>query len=314
MSHLVTVLMPAYNSAKYVAESVESVLGQTFKDFEFIIINDGSTDDTLDIINKYAKTDKRISILNQDNKGLVKTLNRGINAATGKYIARIDSDDVWLKDKLKIQMSALDDKNLVLIGSSYDIIDENGSYKSTVVQPSSDYDIRRAFYLRNPFGHSTVVFLKDTAIKSGLYDENMLPAEDYDLWLKISEKGEVKNLSDSYVKYRVHSSSISQSSSKKQSSMTSFIISRHWSKNSPKVESVESIRRSLYTDKKHSNRSANHQILNDCAQLGIKMIKNRRLKDGLFQLFHVIRSDRGGAKAVIVRLSKLTPGSLMSNK
>ena len=121
--------MPVYNAEKYLVESIESILNQSLKNFEFIIINDGSKDKSLGIIKKYAKKDKRIILLNNSrNLGLQKTLNKGLEVARGKYVARMDADDISLPKRLEIQFNYMEDHlEIFLVGSSAIVIDGNGN-------------------------------------------------------------------------------------------------------------------------------------------------------------------------------------------
>ncbi len=120
-----SVIMPVYNGQDFVSKAIESILGQTFSDFEFIIINDGSTDRTLKILESYQKKDKRIVLLNQENKGIAKSLNRGIAKAKGDYIARQDADDISFPDRLRNQVEFLDNnKDVGFLGCSCEMIDE----------------------------------------------------------------------------------------------------------------------------------------------------------------------------------------------
>src|SRR5665647_1469233 len=119
----VTVLMSVYNSESFLAEAIDSILGQTFKDFEFLIINDGSKDKSLEIIKNRAKNDPRIRLISRPNKGLVKSLNEGLAKARGEYIARMDSDDISLKTRLKKEVDFLDSHpDVGMVGSNYTII------------------------------------------------------------------------------------------------------------------------------------------------------------------------------------------------
>ena len=121
----ISVVMPAYNAEKYIGEAIESILNQTFKDFEFIIINDGSVDHTKEIIREY--NDPRIVLLENDkNRGIVLSLNKGLDAATGKYIARMDADDIATKDRLEKQLEFLQVKSYDMVGCNAIKIDENG--------------------------------------------------------------------------------------------------------------------------------------------------------------------------------------------
>jgi len=127
-SPIVSVILPIFNAEKYLSVCIESVLNQTFQDFELILINDGSTDGSSVIIKKYEQLDKRVKVFNNDhNLGIIDTLNVGLRLAKGKYIARMDSDDICVEDRLKYQVDYLDEHEYIfLIGGSFYLIDENG--------------------------------------------------------------------------------------------------------------------------------------------------------------------------------------------
>jgi len=306
---LVTVLMPAYNSAKYIAESIESVINQSYKNFELLIINDGSTDETQKIIDKYKSADSRIRSYYHKNKGLVPTLNKGVALSMGRYIARIDSDDTWTSDKLTLQIKQLQsDNSIVLIGTNYNIVDAEGVYKKTVIQPVDDDDIRRSFYLRNPFAHSSVIFNKSVALRVGLYKSKFMPAEDYELWIRMSRVGKLKNLNHVCMNYRELSSGISQTNSYKQSKATELIANNYWLENKPSLYPISEIK-TAYNNHKKTDPLLATQILKDYAQIGVKMVKNKEYLKGVTQLIHVILSCMEGTQAVFSRLIKLRLGS-----
>lgn len=170
---LVSVLMPAYNAEKYITEAIESILNQTYKNFEFIIIDDCSTDKTWKIIQKYQKKDQRIIIFrNKENLNLGKTLNLGINNAKGKYIARMDADDISLPYRLEMQVKFLEDNPRVgIVGSNLIIIDKNNYPIATRRYPLKDKDIRNKIFLYNPFAHPVIMYRKNVVQKAGLYHQ-----------------------------------------------------------------------------------------------------------------------------------------------
>lgn len=210
---LLSVVMAVYNGEKYLKESIESILEQTFTDFEFIIINDGSTDNTLAIINSYA--DHRIKIINQQNAGLSKSLNKGIAIATGDFIARIDADDTALPNRLEKQMRFMaKHPDIVLLGTNANIVDEEGNYLYTsnlersVNHPS-------IFETSNPFFHSSVVFRKSIFDKCGGYNEDVIHHfEDKLLWAKMLVCGNLANLEEALINYRITPNGISNKTKK----------------------------------------------------------------------------------------------------
>jgi glycosyltransferase involved in cell wall biosynthesis len=199
----ITVLMPVYNEENFLREAIDSILNQTFKDFEFIIINDGSTDNSKNIILSYR--DPRIRYYeNRKNLGVAKTLNRGLRLAKGEYIARMDADDISLPNRLELQYERIKrDKNLVIISSHFDWIDEKGNYYSTFRLASSPEEIFYELQFRNCLGHSTVIFNKKIIVNEfGGYDERYEDTQDNDLWLRVSKKYKIVKLDKVLMKIR----------------------------------------------------------------------------------------------------------------
>ncbi|GAB4128585.1 MAG: hypothetical protein OHK0045_03000 [Raineya sp.] len=212
-SPLVSVVMPVYNAEKFLAEAIESILNQTFTDFEFLIFNDGSTDNSLKIIQQYQRKDSRIKLVyNGENKGYVFHLNEGIRLSKGKYIARMDADDIALPERFTKQVSFLEaNPEYVLCGSLVRMI---GKQNHVLHLPSEDVDIRLKMLYINPFAHPSVMMRKETLIKHSIYyNEAAMPAEDYVMWVNLLECGKVCNLKEILLQYRVHENNISYKNS-----------------------------------------------------------------------------------------------------
>ncbi len=207
-SVLISVLMPVYNCEKYLREAIDSVLNQTFKDFEFIIINDGSTDNSESIILEYS--DKRIKLYNKENGGVSSALNYGLKLCKAKYVARFDADDICYLNRLKDQYEFMEaNPDYVLIGSDADYVDENGKYIFKFQCPGHSSDEINANILKkNPFIHSVVIFKKDLIISLGGYDLKAHTFEDHLLWLKVIKKGLVCNFNFSCIKVRINPESV----------------------------------------------------------------------------------------------------------
>ena len=205
----VTVLMPVYNGEKHVAEAVESILGQTFRDFEFLIIDDGSTDRSAQIIGSFA--DPRIRLLpNETNSGLIFSLNRGMEAARGEYVARMDCDDISLPERLARQVAFLDAHPEIGICGSW--FRKFGAVNGKTVRWSTDPDsIRCGLLFDSMVGHPTVMLRRELTGDSSLcYDPAFKDAEDYDLWVRAAERCELANLGEVLLQYRVHPGQITQ--------------------------------------------------------------------------------------------------------
>ncbi len=213
----VSVIMPAYNAEEYIAEAIKSILDQTFENFEFIIIEDGSKDNTWRIIQEYAEQDMRIVALrNNQNLKLSKTLNRGIKIACGQYIARMDADDISLKDRLAKQISYMEQNPQIGIsGGAMQIIDKGGKVIGQRRYHLTDSEIRKYIFRYSPFSHPLVIMKRSVLEKAGYYDNEYNPAEDYDLHFRLGQHSKFGNLSDILLKYRVISQSMTTGSTRK---------------------------------------------------------------------------------------------------
>jgi glycosyltransferase involved in cell wall biosynthesis len=207
----ITVLMSCYNAEKWLISSVPSVLNQTFTNFEFIIIDDGSADNTLNIIHDFAKTDSRIVVLSKPNTGLSDSLNIGIQMARGDWIARIDADDIFEPMKLEKQILATEkNPNLVFIGTGLTIIDDSGRKLNTYNYPSKHALLSRNLKTARKFPpHASAMYKTSAVRKLGGYRGRVSKAEDADLWLRLSEVGELTSVTGPYVQIRKHSGQIS---------------------------------------------------------------------------------------------------------
>ena len=216
----VSIIMPVYNCEKYVGEAIESVLAQSFKDFEFIIIDDGSDDNTSQIIEEYDKTDNRIRILrNEQNLGVVKSLNIGLRQSVGEYIARIDADDIWLPEKLEKQIIYLEKNgDIGMLATSKLNIDADGKIRERDKYPEtySYKDIRDNILKRNLFCHSSVIFSNNVLKKVGYYDETFINSEDYEYWMRVISATKVEMLEEPLVYYRISTDAISYRRLKQQ--------------------------------------------------------------------------------------------------
>ncbi len=207
----VSVLMSVYNSEKYLAQSIESVLNQTFEDFEFIIIDDGSKDLSFDILKSFAAKDNRINISSRENRGIPCTRNEMLNKAQGEFIAVMDSDDIALSDRLALQVAFLQQNpEVVCVSGAFEIIDDCGRFLTCLELPEDDDEIQRlALAGHSSVWHPCAMFRREAALKVGGYEETMPSSHDLDLWLKLGEVGKLANLKTPLLKYRLHMSSIS---------------------------------------------------------------------------------------------------------
>jgi hypothetical protein len=199
--------MPAYNAGPYVDQAVKSILSQTLGDFELIIVDDGSRDGTGSILRRL--TDRRVILVEQDHRGVVDCLNYGFAVGRGRYVARMDADDIALPHRLARQVAYLETHSDVgILGSAYRIIDASGKSLGLRRWPQTDLEIRWVSLLANPFGGSTVMIRRELLVRHGLrHDSGLWAAEDYDLWTRILRYSRGWSLCSPLVLYRAHASS-----------------------------------------------------------------------------------------------------------
>ncbi len=205
----ISVLMSVFNGEEWLKETINSILDQSENNFEFIIINDGSTDNTYKVLESYD--DDRLVIIHQKNMGLTKSLNRGLELARGKYIARIDADDQSESDRLQKQLMFLDENpDIVLVGSNALLIDEAGENIGKTNLPLSHYELIADLEAFKPvFVHSSIFFRKEEIMGIGGYNDRFIKSQDSDLFLRLSQSFNLANLEESLVKLRITVDSIS---------------------------------------------------------------------------------------------------------
>lgn len=206
----VSVIMPVYNSVKYINEAIDSILNQTFTDFEMILVDDCSDDGTREIIESYK--DSRIRIFyNSKNMGVAYTRNRALENARGEYIAILDDDDISLSIRLEMQVKFLDENlEYGVVGGRTQLIDQNGMVinKSNVAYVNPKY-IKAIFLFRNVFCNGEVMFRRELAVSNNLrYEENCYGMEDFKFWIKMSKIAKMTNIDELFLKHRVHEKSI----------------------------------------------------------------------------------------------------------
>jgi glycosyltransferase involved in cell wall biosynthesis len=200
----VSVLMAVYDGETYLDEAIQSVLNQTFDDFEFIVINDGSTDGTAKIIERYRRGDRRIRVYEQPNRGLVVALNRGFELARGEYIARMDADDVCVPERIAAQVAFMDARQEVGVCGTW--IETMGTSNGNVRRyPPDDATIRSWLLFESVLAHPSVMMRRDLFVKTGLlYNAAYVHAEDYELWVRAARHTALANLPKILLRYRLH--------------------------------------------------------------------------------------------------------------
>lgn len=211
----VSVLMSVYNGTPYLRNSVQSILDQTFQDFEFVIINDGSTDGTQKILETFA--DSRIQTVMQSNTGLTKALNRGLKLCRGEFIARMDADDISMPERLERQLVFLNkNPGVGMVGTAYHEIDDKGEVLLKKPCLLEDNQLRKILIKHNPFCHTSVMIRRSILKKIGPYDESFSYAQDYELWFRIARHYKLANLPQFLIKKRIRDDNISFTFESKQ--------------------------------------------------------------------------------------------------
>ncbi|MFA5127522.1 MAG: glycosyltransferase family 2 protein [Patescibacteria group bacterium] len=206
----VSIIIITYNRAKYLPRAIDSVLAQKFYDWELIIIDDNSADDTNEIVSQYVKINQTIKFIrNESNVGIVKCRNQALSMCKGKYVAILDSDDLWTdENKLLKQLNFFkQNPDHVLCGTMAGVIGEDGAPTGKIIYKTDDSEIREKLLFSNQFVHSSVVYLRDVANKAGGYG-NFGVGEDYDLFFRLGLKGKIANLPELMVNYRRHADGI----------------------------------------------------------------------------------------------------------
>jgi glycosyltransferase involved in cell wall biosynthesis len=210
-SPAVSVVMPVYNSERYLRLAVQSILDQTFQDFEFIVVDDGSRDSSLAILREYEAKDPRVRIISRGNTGIVGALNDGLEASRGELIARMDADDISQPDRLAKQVPFLQSKDdHVLVGCQVMLIDPDGA--ELCPKRDTEYTHERIDWAhlnhRWPLVHPTVLMRKSAVEQVGRYRQRYQWLEDLDLFLRLAEMGRIASLPDVLLRYRLHTESV----------------------------------------------------------------------------------------------------------
>jgi glycosyltransferase involved in cell wall biosynthesis len=250
----ISVLMTVYNAGRHLGPAIDSILSQSFRDYEFIIVDDASTDGSLDLLRRYQEVDTRVRLIeNTENKGQTACLNQGLREARGKWIARQDADDISLPRRLAAQWHATcESPELVLVGVNGWIIDGEGAVTGMIHAPLHDAGIRWAMPWRNPFIHTGVMF------RAGdwLYDEAFRICQDWEFWSRLAERGCLMNLPNRLVAYRHNDHSLSHTSKEKTEAESTQIVERIWiktfSKVSPRQELLKNFREGLSVENRRA--------------------------------------------------------------
>ena len=213
----ISVIMSVYNGEKFLREAVDSILNQTYTNFEFLIIEDASTDKTLEILEEYKRRDSRIIIINKEkNKGpsgFIQNLNIGLQKATGKYIARMDADDISVTERFQKQIDFLEkNKEIFLVGSQVQCVNEHNENTKLLRAPLNNIEIQKRMFKNISLFHPVIMFRNSTDL---LYREKMLYCEDYDFYFRLMiQKYQFENIEEPLLRYRILGDSISRKDKK----------------------------------------------------------------------------------------------------
>jgi|SRR5437867_2044683 len=206
----VTLVMSVFNGEPFLAAALDSLMAQSVQEFAIIVVNDGSTDGSAQILDEYAGRRGRMQVIHQRNSGVAEAVNRACDLVKTPYIARMDADDISLPDRLARQLGFLRRRpQVALLGGGAEFINARGAMMFKVDVPTRDDEIKATLPERNVFVHSTVVMRREALLAVGGYRRAFTLAEDYDLWLRIAERYELANLAEVLVRYRVHRRQVS---------------------------------------------------------------------------------------------------------
>lgn len=241
---LVSVVMSIYNDGHYVSQAVESILAQSFRDFEFLIVDDGCTDNTREVISRYDDPRIRV-IVNEENLGLAPSLNKAIRQSRATYVARQDADDISLPDRLEREITCLESQpDICMVGSPAIVVSDAGVPKGHWAVSSADIDLKWQLLFSNPFIHSSIMLRRTVLERAGYYpdDPQIFRAfvEDYDLWSRMNRIGRSTNLSEPLVMFRQNPTSASTRTHEQQLYQRNLIAKRNvsWILGSGEIDPV----------------------------------------------------------------------------
>lgn len=314
MKPKISVVMPVYNCGQFLKEALASLLIQTYDDFEIIAINDGSNDDSLDILKKFALLDSRIRIIDQKNTGIVKVLNRGIEQARGDYIARMDSDDVSFPNRFSDQVKILDARpEVILVAGDFEVINHSSEFLYRELVLPENEALKRALYLRNPIAHGSTMFRKSTVKKAGGYRDLFGPTEDVDLWMRLSHMGEFAATATHIYKWRMNQNGLTLSKNGESIRQGKSHIEQRWSEHKPQIinrkELLNNCRHYL-THYKKNGVHYKYDYLTDTGHIAIKLFTHGYYLEGMQQLIIVASTGRIGLKIIYERICLIISGKI----
>lgn len=307
---LVSIIMPVYNSERYLKAAVDSVLRQTYTNFELIIVDDGSTDDSWSIISHYANIDGRIRAVHQENKGVVAASNHGASLAKGTFISRHDSDDISFENKLDdLIRVANENPNAIVITGNIEVINEAGEYLYRELVPVYSDDIKRALYYRNPLPNGATMIKTSSFQAVGGYEDVF--AEDCHLWTKLYDKGDFAGTGTTIYRWRMNSTGLTLSNNTKSIEKEKEYTAIIWSLSIPSFVTRKDVLRQCNTYLSISDRFGvdyKKIYLYDLARLSIQLVKRGYIRHGLFQILIICSTGRTGLKISLERIGAVISG------
>jgi len=226
----ISLVMSVYNAGRFLRPAMESVLAQTYGDVEYVVIDDGSTDDSPKVLREYAGRDSRVRLTCRENRGLTVTLNEALGQARGEFVARMDGDDISLPDRFETQLAALRaDPSLVCVGGHFELIDEKGRLLTRLRPPTDDPSIQKLLLAgHTAICHPAAMMRRDAVSRAGNYDPYFKTTQDLDLWLRLGEVGRLGNVPKVVLQFRQHGGSVSETKREEQRRFGREACERAW--------------------------------------------------------------------------------------
>jgi len=252
----ISILLPIYNDEKYIEKSIKSVLNNTYNSYELVVINDGSTDSSVSIIESF--NDNRIKIYNKSNSGLIDTLNYGLKKCENEIIMRMDGDDEIDKNKIEIQLSSFLIRKPIILGTGGYVIDNDSKIKKRISLHEEHHKVLKSMkYMKPSIIHASIMTLKSSLLKAGAYDHKFEVAEDYELFYRLGKLGELRNINQPL--YRVRKNSENVSIQRSETQLLNTMIARDLYNN----KDLKSINKELYLfSKQRIQRSLGFKLFN----------------------------------------------------
>lgn len=314
---LISIIMPAYNAERYLHQAVDSILRQTYTNWELIIVDDGSQDKTWLIAKGYARKDKRIIVKQQQNQGVVMAANLAASMANGEYITRHDSDDISFDTKLEDFIKTLEkNPDAIVVTGSIEVISEKSEFLYKDFVPTTDRDIKRSLHLRNPIPNGATLIKKSAFDKVGGYSNVF--AEDCDLWVKLYQQGQFVGTKTFVYRWRTNSKGLTMSNGEKTMEKEKEYVDKIWEMETPsyvkRSDIISHCNKLIKPTSDANNINYKKAYLYDLARLSIHLIKRGYTAQGIKQLLAVASTGRTGLKTTLHRLWLATTGRLHFSK